>query len=147
MDREGRLEFGEKRLSRELYACLHAAEFPAQALLRLRAGLKSQPVAILDGPSQDQSVYAFNRLAAQRGVVHGLSRMEAESIAGVQLCFIDLNLPGFRVTVAIAYTQTTCSTEAMPTPQSSAENTMDKLCSLTWQAFTPTRPHKPGNKI
>src|ERR1035438_1290106 len=27
---------------------------------------------------------------------------------------------------AIAYTQTTCSTGAMPTPQSSAANTMDK---------------------
>src|SRR5271166_3151138 len=46
---------------------------------------------------------------------------------------------------AIAYTQTTCSTGAMPTPQSSA-NTMDKPCSPTWQAFTPTQPHNPGNK-
>src|ERR1035438_6296116 len=47
---------------------------------------------------------------------------------------------------AIAYTQTTCLTGAMPTPQSSAANTMDKPCSPTWQAFTPTQPHKPGNK-
>src|SRR5688572_27463294 len=47
---------------------------------------------------------------------------------------------------AIAYTQTTCSTGAMPTPQSSAANTPDKPCSPTWQAFTPTQPHKPGNK-
>src|ERR1035437_9619440 len=47
---------------------------------------------------------------------------------------------------AIAYTQTTCSTGAMPTPHSSAANTMDKPCSPTWQAFTPTQPHKPGNK-
>src|ERR1035441_1454451 len=47
---------------------------------------------------------------------------------------------------AIAYTQTTCSTGATPTPQSSAANTMDKPCSPTWQAFTPTQPHKPGNK-
>jgi len=79
------LECGEERMSRELYACLHAAEFPAQALLRLRADWKSQPVAVLDGPAHDQSVCAFNRLAAQHGVVHGLSRMEAESIAGLQL--------------------------------------------------------------
>jgi hypothetical protein len=34
----------------------------------------------------------------------------------------------------------------MPTPQSSAAITMDKPCSPTWQAFTPTQPHKPGNK-
>ena len=79
------MECGEERMSRELYACLHAAEFPAQALLRLRADWKSQPVAVLDGPAHDQSVCAFNRLAAQHGVVHGLSRMEAESIAGLQL--------------------------------------------------------------
>jgi protein ImuB len=85
MGREDRLEYGEKRMSRELYACLHAAEFPAQALLRLRADLKAQPVAVLDGPAHDQCVCALNRLAAQRGVVHGLSRMEAEGIAGVQL--------------------------------------------------------------
>src|SRR5579863_1522811 len=53
---------------------------------------------------------------------------------------------GCRPADAIAYTQTTCSTGAMPTPQSSAANTMDKPCSPTWQAFTPTQPHKPGNK-
>ena len=72
-------------MSRELYACVYAAEFPAQALLRLRSDWKSQPVAVLDGPAHDQSVCALNRLASQRGVVHGLSRMEAESVAGLQL--------------------------------------------------------------
>src|ERR1700728_2318750 len=46
-----------------------------------------------------------------------------------------------------AYTQTTCLTGAMPIPQSSAANITDEPCSLTWQAFTPTRPHKAGNKI
>src|ERR1019366_4219159 len=53
---------------------------------------------------------------------------------------------GRRAADAIAYTQTTCSTGAMPTPQSSAANTMDNPCSPTWQAFTPTQLHKPGNK-
>jgi hypothetical protein len=56
------------------------------------------------------------------------------------------NPSGRRAADAIAYTQTTCSTGAMPTPQSSAANTMDKTCTPTWQAFTPTQPHKPGNK-
>ena len=32
-----------------LYACIHAAEFPAQSLLRLRPELESLPVAVLDG--------------------------------------------------------------------------------------------------
>jgi protein ImuB len=72
-------------MSRELYACVQAAEFPAQAVLRLRPDLKAQPVAVLDGPPHDQSICACNRLAAQRGVVHGLARIEAESVAGLQL--------------------------------------------------------------
>ena len=36
-------------MSRTLYACAHAAEFPAQALLRLRPDLRSKPVAVLEG--------------------------------------------------------------------------------------------------
>src|ERR1019366_8170546 len=59
---------------------------------------------------------------------------------------LDAAVQCMRAADAIAYTQTTCSTGAMPTPQSSAANTMDKPCSPTWQAFTPTQPHKPGNK-
>src|SRR3974377_1472625 len=54
---------------------------------------------------------------------------------------------GRRAPAAIAYTQTTCSTGVMPTPQSLAAKTMAKPCFLIWQAFTPTQPHKPGNKI
>jgi hypothetical protein len=53
---------------------------------------------------------------------------------------------GRRAADAIAYTQTTCSTGVMPTPQSLAPNTMDKPCSPTWQTFTPTQPDKPGKK-
>ena len=36
-------------MTQNLYACVHAEEFPAQALLRLRSDLQSQPVAVLDG--------------------------------------------------------------------------------------------------
>jgi len=36
-------------MTAQLYACVHAEEFPAQALLRLRTDLASQPVAVLDG--------------------------------------------------------------------------------------------------
>src|ERR1035437_1470059 len=45
--------------------------------------------------------------------------------------WIAKNPSGGRAADAIAYTQTTCSTGAMPTPQSSAANTMDKPCSPT----------------
>ena len=36
-------------MSQGLYACVHAAEFPSQALLRLRPDLQSMPVAVLEG--------------------------------------------------------------------------------------------------
>jgi protein ImuB len=72
-------------MSRELYACIYAPEFPAQALLRLRPEWRSLAVAVLDGPVHDQSVCALNRPAVQRGVVHGLTRLQAESVEGLQL--------------------------------------------------------------
>lgn len=68
-----------------LYVCAHVREFPAQALLRLRPDWKGRAVAVLDGPAQNASVCARNRLAAQRGVTHGLQRAEAEQLAGVNV--------------------------------------------------------------
>jgi protein ImuB len=35
--------------SAELYACLYAREFPAQALLRLRSELRDQPCVVMEG--------------------------------------------------------------------------------------------------
>jgi len=72
-------------MSRELYACVHATEFAAQALLRLRTDLKGEPVAIVDGPLHDACVCSMNRAAAQRGVVHGLPRMDAEALNGLKI--------------------------------------------------------------
>jgi protein ImuB len=76
---------GEKRMNRELYACIHATEFAAQALLRLRTDLKGEPVAIVDGPLHDACVCSMNRAAAQRGVVRGLPRMDAEALNGLKI--------------------------------------------------------------
>jgi len=72
-------------MSRELYACLHAREFPGQALLRLRPDLQAQPVVVLDGPPLQETVCALNRQASLRGVVHGLTRLEAEELGGIEL--------------------------------------------------------------
>jgi protein ImuB len=69
----------------ELYLAIHAAEFPAQALLRLRPELRSQPVAVLDGPALQQTVCALNRKARSCGAAHGMTRLEAEAVAGLQL--------------------------------------------------------------
>jgi protein ImuB len=72
-------------MSRELYACLHAVEFPAQALLRLRPDLQTQPVVVYDGPPLQETVCALNRHAFRRGVVCGLTRLEAEELGGIEL--------------------------------------------------------------
>jgi protein ImuB len=72
-------------MTTHLYACAHAEEFPAQALLRLRTDLAVQPVAVLDGRPPLQTVCSLNRLARLRGAVPGLTRLEAETISGLHL--------------------------------------------------------------
>ena len=65
-----------------LYACIHAAEFPTQALLRLNTQLAGQSVAVLDGRLPLQTVCSLNRHARLKGVSPGMTRLEAESIPG-----------------------------------------------------------------
>ncbi len=72
-------------MSRELYCCVHAAEFPAQALLRFQPDLQSQPVAVLDGRPPQETVCALNQKARIRGAVTGMTRLEAEGISGLHL--------------------------------------------------------------
>jgi protein ImuB len=72
-------------MSRELYACIRAAEFPAQALVRLRPDLQAEPVAVLDGSPPQETVCALNHKARQLGATPGMTRLEAEAIAGLKL--------------------------------------------------------------
>ncbi len=68
-----------------LYACLHAPEFPLQALLRLRHSLRGTPVAVLEGHAPLERVCAANVAARREGVADGMTRVEAESFAGMTL--------------------------------------------------------------
>jgi protein ImuB len=72
-------------MSHELYACAYIAEFPAQALLRLRVNLQSEPVTVLEGRAPQQVICALNQKARQRGAALGMTRLEAEGIAGLKL--------------------------------------------------------------
>ncbi len=72
-------------MSRTMYACAWAAEFPTQALIRLRTDWQTEPVAVLDGRAPEEWVCSMNRLAGRRGVVAGMTRLEAESINGLRL--------------------------------------------------------------
>jgi protein ImuB len=72
-------------MTQELYACVYVGQFPAQSWLRLREDLKLQPVVILDGQAPQESVCSMNQHAARRGAVLGMTRVEAESLAGLRL--------------------------------------------------------------
>ncbi len=72
-------------MSRTVYACVHAAEFPAQALLRLRPDLQAKPVAVLEGSVSEETVCALNRSARLKGASLGMTRLEAEGIHGLML--------------------------------------------------------------
>lgn len=72
-------------MSEQLYLCVHVAEFPAQALLRLRPEMQSQPVAVLEGRAPMEAICALNRHAERRGAACGMTRLEAEAIAGLRL--------------------------------------------------------------
>jgi len=72
-------------MSTELYACVHATEFPAQALLRLRPDLQSEAVAVLEGRAPLERVCAMNSGARQKGAAPGMTRLEAEAIPGLHL--------------------------------------------------------------
>jgi protein ImuB len=68
-------------MSQQLYVCVHAAEFPSQALLRLRPDLQSLPVAVLAGRAPLEQVCSMNRLARLQGAATGMTRLEAEALA------------------------------------------------------------------
>ena len=68
-----------------LFACVYAPEFPAQALLRQTAALQNHPVAVLEGAPPQEKVCAANARARRDGVLAGMTRVEAESFAGIVL--------------------------------------------------------------
>jgi protein ImuB len=68
-----------------LYACVHAEEFPAQALLRLRTDLATQPVAVLDGRPPLETICSLNRAARLAGADLGMTRLEGEAVPGLLL--------------------------------------------------------------
>jgi len=70
-------------MSRGLYLCAWAAEFPAQALLRLRTDWQTAPVAVLDGRAPEEWVCSLNGMAERCGAAVGMTRLEAEGVKGL----------------------------------------------------------------
>src|SRR5947208_17047386 len=63
----------------ELYACLYAREFPAQALLRLRPELHSKSCVVMKGEPPLQQVCSLNTKARLLGMMHGMTRAERDT--------------------------------------------------------------------
>jgi len=68
-----------------MFACLYVPDFPVQAVVRLDASIRQQPVALLDGPPPLQKVAALNSRAREQGIYLGMTKPQAE-LFGVKLC-------------------------------------------------------------
>jgi protein ImuB len=66
-------------MTAELYACLYAREFPAQALLRLRPELREQPCVVMEGAVPLEQVCSLNTKARLLGMVRGMTRVEVDT--------------------------------------------------------------------
>jgi len=67
----------------ELYACLYAKEFPAQAVLRLRPELRQRPVVVVEGEPPLETVCSFNAKARYLGIVRGMTRVELDTFSSL----------------------------------------------------------------
>ena len=69
----------------EMYACLYAREFPAQAVLRLRPELRGGPVVVVEGEAPLETVCSLNAKARTSGVAREMTRVELETFEGLRV--------------------------------------------------------------
>jgi protein ImuB len=63
----------------ELYACVCAREFPAQALLRLRPELRKRACVVMEGEPPLEQVCSMTRRARALGIACGMTKTEVET--------------------------------------------------------------------
>jgi protein ImuB len=61
------------------FACIFVLDFPVEALLRMEPGLRSQPLAVLEGKPPLQKVFAANENARRAGVAPGMTKLQVEA--------------------------------------------------------------------
>jgi protein ImuB len=67
----------------QLYACLYAMEFPAQALLRLRPEIQNKPCVVMEGEPPLQTVCSLNTKARLLHLSRGMTRVEVDTFPGL----------------------------------------------------------------
>jgi protein ImuB len=65
------------------FACIFVPDFPVEALLRSEPGLRSLPLAVLEGKPPLQKVFAANENARRAGVLHGMTKLQIEACTGL----------------------------------------------------------------
>lgn len=71
--------------SPELYACLYAREFPAQALLRLRPEMRERACVVMDGEPPLEEVCSLTRKARSLGIAQGMTKVEVDTFSNVSV--------------------------------------------------------------
>jgi protein ImuB len=65
----------------EIFACIYAKEFPAQALLRLRPQLRNKPCVVMQGDPPLEEVCSLTRKARSLGMARGMTQVEVETFS------------------------------------------------------------------
>ena len=117
---------GRPQMSRtaELYACLYAKEFPAQALLRLRPELHGRSCVVMEGEPSFQQVCSLNIAARLLGMKHGMTRVEIDAFQDPLVLL--RSLPSEAATKAILFE---CAAAFSPRIEDCSEDTA-LLCSI-----------------
>jgi protein ImuB len=60
------------------FACIFVPDFPVEALLRTEPGLRSRPLAVLEGKPPLQKVFATNENARRASITPGMTKLQIE---------------------------------------------------------------------
>ena len=75
----------------EIYACLYAKEFPAQALLRMRPQLRNKPCVVMEGEPPLEEVCSLTRKARSLGMTRGMTQVEVDTFSQATVLQRSLN--------------------------------------------------------
>src|SRR5580700_3683371 len=70
---------------RQYFACIFVPDFPVEALLRAEPELRSQSLAMLEGKTPLQKVFAVNENARRAGVSPGMTKLQIEACSNIVL--------------------------------------------------------------